>query len=351
MSTTPIRTTIRAALLALVALTAVLAVRPGTASAQAPNVPVILASQGYEDFIRLQWAAPGFDGGQPVTGYTIERYTGNAVKPDHTWHQKGTTALVDHDVVDGVTYKYRLRATNVDGDGGWTQLRAATVNPFLDPLHKFDGDPAAFVQQQYQDFAHRAPSFGELNTAVLGLKNGTIDPEDVIRQRAMDPARTDLRHPVIRLYESYFHRSPDHAGLTYWVAQRAKGVKLDVVSAKFAASSEFQHTYGDLSDQAFVTLVYQNVLHRDPDQVGLDYWTGKLTDHTVTRGRVMSLFSESNENKAKALGLVVAIDVQDTMLGQPLIGSPRVLWASHIQHGGNAGDFGLYLMLDIDYQP
>ena len=75
--------------------------------------------------------------------------------------------------------------------------------------------------------------------------------------------------PVSRLYLSAFQRVPDQAGLNNWVNSLQAGNTLQSVADYFAASQEFQLTYGTLNDTQFVTLLYQNVLGRAPDPDGL----------------------------------------------------------------------------------
>ena len=55
-----------------------------------------------------------------------------------------------------------------------------------------------------------------------------------------------------------------------WTEQLAMGsTTLETVAAGFVGSREFETTYGDLDNAGFVTLLYQNVLGRDPDAAGL----------------------------------------------------------------------------------
>jgi hypothetical protein len=106
------------------------------------------------------------------------------------------------------------------------------------------------------------------------------------------------RAPLVRLYVAYFKRLPDTSGLNYWLNKLNTGTKLDSVSAQFAASNEFKTKYGSTTNAAFVTLVYQNVLNRNPDAAGLSFWVRKL-DGGMSRGTVMTNFSESSEGRRK----------------------------------------------------
>ncbi|MEZ5228001.1 MAG: DUF4214 domain-containing protein [Acidimicrobiales bacterium] len=103
---------------------------------------------------------------------------------------------------------------------------------------------------------------------------------------------------VERLYLAYFLRSADASGVNYWVGELQRGARLKTVSEAFAASSEFRQRYGNLSNADFVRLVYVNVLGRQPDASGLNYWTSMLNRGTP-RGEVMIGFSESAEFMAR----------------------------------------------------
>lgn len=99
---------------------------------------------------------------------------------------------------------------------------------------------------------------------------------------------------VRRLYAAYFRRESDSSGLNHWVTERDRGVALEAISAHFSSSSEFNSTYGNLTDREFVTLVYQNVLGRSPDEEGYRYWLNRLATD-LDRGGLMVGFSEGTE--------------------------------------------------------
>jgi uncharacterized protein (DUF1501 family) len=115
------------------------------------------------------------------------------------------------------------------------------------------------------------------------------------------------RAEVARLYLAYFGRRPDDDGLDYWVGVRESGQTLAQISAAFAASDEFQARYGALSDRQFVELIYRNVMKRDGDPGGINYWRQQL-GNGASRGQVMVGFSESAEFKTRTEGEVKTID-------------------------------------------
>jgi hypothetical protein len=101
-------------------------------------------------------------------------------------------------------------------------------------------------------------------------------------------------HEVRRLYLAYFLREPDAGGAAYWRDQRAAGVPLSTISAYFAYSAEFRARYGALDDASFVRLVYRNVLDREPDTGGRQYWLQQL-GQGMGRSALMLLFAQSPE--------------------------------------------------------
>ncbi|MFZ6647757.1 DUF4214 domain-containing protein [Undibacterium sp. TJN25] len=108
---------------------------------------------------------------------------------------------------------------------------------------------------------------------------------------------------VYRLYQAAFDRIPDKAGLGYWIGHLDQGIEnLTQVAAGFVNSVEFKKLYGDnISDNAFLTALYSNVLHRAPDQAGFDYWNGRVSDG-MSRAGILASFNESDENIAQVVG-------------------------------------------------
>jgi len=204
------------------------------------------------------------------------------------------------------------------------------------------------VTRQYHDLLGRVATPAELSDAQTALAGSTTPYAFIDSLYDLD-ART-FRKQVTRLYFAYFKRVPDHGGLTYWTTQLNTHHKgLDDESNSFARSNEFRTTYGSLSDLDFVTLVYRNVLDRDPDATGLTFWLGQLSAHTVTRGRVMTQFSESNEYKVSSRGRVTVADLWDSMLGQAIPAAQLALIGGQVQGGGTAGLAATYIINQAAY--
>lgn len=106
-----------------------------------------------------------------------------------------------------------------------------------------------------------------------------------------------------RLYQAAFDRTPDVPGLGYQTHALDMGFSLSQVASAFIASPEFQSKYGNVDNTQFITLLYKNVLHRDPDSGGLQYHLNELANGE-TRADVLTHFSESPENQANVIGSI-----------------------------------------------
>lgn len=171
-----------------------------------------------------------------------------------------------------------------------------------------------------------SPQFTRLS-AEFGIRaesrQGTVDQSDVLTGALTDssvlhagagnnilkegpnPVTTvtangkEITGQVFRLYGATLGRAPDSNGFLGWYNGLVPGqgtidITLTQAAAAFVNSTEFQNTYGALSNSAFVTQLYQNVLDRAPDARGLARWTTDL-DNGVSRADVVLGFSEGTE--------------------------------------------------------
>ncbi|HEX7132576.1 MAG TPA: DUF4214 domain-containing protein [Iamia sp.] len=214
-----------------------------------------------------------------------------------------------------------LTAADISGDGrvsAFSQRVGSHPHPSIWFRGSFEqgpyGEALGLIRGLYAAF--ETPSTpateGPVNS---NLRNGVRSSEALIDDLAHGTF-DDVRGPVIRLYWAYFERRPEQAGLDFWVAQRTGGRSLASIAQFFATSPEFQTLYGNTSNSTFVTLVYQNVLDRDPEAQGLAYWTDRLQQGLTTRGTMMIGFSESAEGRLLMRGEVDTILLHVGLLGE-----------------------------------
>jgi hypothetical protein len=123
---------------------------------------------------------------------------------------------------------------------------------------------------------------------------------------ALDIGSGEVGGSCYRIYKAAFNRTPDEGGLGYWIGQMDLGKTLVEVSAGFIDSDEFKASYGtNPTNGEFLTKVYNNVLGRDPDSGGYDWWVDQLANNPEkTWDKVMADFSEGTENQANVLELI-----------------------------------------------
>ncbi len=186
----------------------------------------------------------------------------------------------------------------------------------------------AFVTRQYRDLLGRTPGDEELGYWVDRLNSGEWTPQQFMEFMLIGGECDEKVHAVTRLYQAYFLRLPDQDGFGYWVGRRREGTTLAWISNFFASSSEFGSRYGSLDDARFVDRVYQNVLGREPDAAGRQFWLDKLRAGS-TRGWVMTQFSESPENRSATRRPAHIVGAHGCMLRRMPMPEEILTWTPH----------------------
>lgn len=141
---------------------------------------------------------------------------------------------------------------------------------------------------------------------------GTVDVQnDAVKTPASGvsasyaPVLRDNQEEVSRLYSALFDRNPDESGLAYWSNVMAPanigggGEAIGSVAQAFSLSTEFQNIYGPtVSNAEFINLMYKNILNRDADAGGYEYWLNAI-NQTGERGEMVINFTNSAEYIAK----------------------------------------------------
>ncbi|SFD17216.1 DUF4214 domain-containing protein [Massilia yuzhufengensis] len=113
---------------------------------------------------------------------------------------------------------------------------------------------------------------------------------------ALDVGVGEIGGRAYRLYEAAFNRTPDAAGVGFWIRALDRGVSVSAVAQGFLDSQEYIDAYGSaMLNRDLVTRYYTNILDRAPEQAGIDFWMAKL-EGGVSRADVLAGISESQEN-------------------------------------------------------
>lgn len=306
----------------------------GQFKTSAPEAPAAPTASSTADEVTVTWEAP-FNGGEPITGYTVTLNPG-AIQTTVT----GTTATFTG-VADN-TYTATVVATNAVG----TSAASPASNPVVvDSSGLLPGPPTAVNARAVGKkliiswTAPTNPGGSAITgytvtlapggaTKTVSATNATFDPlpvdtyiATVVANNSTGSSTGATSNPGIvrdcqdgdvdsdwdarvvtaangslfRLYCGYFLRYPDDSGWTYWSGIQADGADLILISDQFALSQEFLNTYGSLNNDQFVRLLYANVLLREVDTEGYNYWKGFLDRGELSQGGTMRWVAEGKE--------------------------------------------------------
>ncbi len=252
-------------------------------------------------------------GSAPITGYRITATPALAAAIDVPASAAGKPQVVA--APNGVARTFQVQA--LAGATAGPTATSASVTP---ANHLPFASADAFIARQAQDFLGRAPTAQELAQArsQLGTSPGASVVLGPLFLGSPGVGGEDLRGPqasVARLYLAYYLRPPDVGGFDFWLGWLSSGRSLEQVSQQFASLQEFRNRYGSLSDSQYVDLVYRNLFDRTPDAGGKAYWLDRLAKG-MTRGRMMTNFSELSEFRHASANRVVVCLAQRWMLGR-----------------------------------
>ncbi len=124
---------------------------------------------------------------------------------------------------------------------------------------------------------------------------GTSAPADTIEALITRSDFTAKQADVLRLYLAFFNREAEIDGANYWIGLNVGGYSIDAISGQFAISDEFINTYGSVDNRRYLEILYQNVLGRQPDARGFNYWFGLLDSGQLSRGSVVRWVAANEE--------------------------------------------------------
>jgi len=98
-------------------------------------------------------------------------------------------------------------------------------------------------------------------------------------------------------YVVFFNRPADPAGLAFWQSWSTQpGNDLANLHRAFALSPEYASHFEGIGPRDQVSLVYRNLLGREPDLGGLNYWSNELATGRITVATLAHHISWSAQN-------------------------------------------------------
>jgi Ca2+-binding RTX toxin-like protein len=166
--------------------------------------------------------------------------------------------------------------------------------------------PSTFITGLYTNVLRRSVAAGTATNAEL-LSWDALVTANVLTQAQVTSAivnsveATTVVAPIVRIYQTFFNRVPDAAGLTFWVGQSRSGTSLAAISNAFSTAAEFTAAYGTPSAStidSFLSALYTNVLGRTADATGFAFWKAQFAaqgSNAAAAAAIANSFSASAE--------------------------------------------------------
>jgi len=132
---------------------------------------------------------------------------------------------------------------------------------------------ATLVESPQGDEADNILQGIAFNDVLLGQAGNDHLYGEAFRPLSLD----SIEGQLFRAYQAVFDRAPDESGFNAFLTEiRLGNLDQEDVIAEFVESVEFQNTYGDLDNLAFIEQLYLNVLDRPGDDQGVADFTEAL---------------------------------------------------------------------------
>jgi hypothetical protein len=138
-------------------------------------------------------------------------------------------------------------------------------------------------------------------------------------------------HFINNAYQSYLGRSPDGAGLQYWLGRMQQGLTDEQVEAGFIGSPEYIANHGG-SSAGWVRGMYQDLLGRSPAPSEVDYWLQQMADG-MSPTQVALGFATSPEREGERVG-----NIYEAVLGRRAGASEVNYWVNVFEQGSTSED-------------
>lgn len=191
------------------------------------------------------------------------------------------------------------------------------------------GDPDAekypMVVARYPDETGLWASSGTRGVELAVAATATGSPTGALIGLAPERHDREVSDSIVRIYCGLLGREADALDVEYWSRRYWNGLPLSSIAAAFTTSSEFIDRYGDPTDEALVTILYESVLGREPAEGGVEPFVEMLRTGEMSRGSLVVSFTDSPEFVA----MTGTVAPEKPALPYPAIGSGRrVIYAN-----------------------
>ncbi len=226
----------------------------------------------------------------------------------------------------------RSTTTYVSSDGVWTPFAL----------------PEDLVRRQHRDVMGFEVDATTLRDWSGDIRSGRRSRADFAAGLLLSTNFDNKVSAVARLYRASFLRDPSADELNYWVSVQTGGASLSDVAWGFLNSEELRLRYGNVDDQQLVTLMYNNVLNRQPDADGMSYWLDQRARGLSAHDLILNFSNSEEFRKTTKVHLQIHL-AYVTMLGQAPDEAAYSYWTAQFGGGRGVADLVLRFMDSDEY--
>ena len=150
-----------------------------------------------------------------------------------------------------------------------------------------------YIQAVYELFVNRAATGDEVEQWCSPVRQGG-------RQKLTDQLSVSDEWAGVQiadLYETILRRPAEAGGRAFWLKQVQNGMRIEEIAAEFYGSDEYYRKAGSTS-AGYVDKLYVDLLGRQADDSGRSFWVKILESRTKTRTGVAGEFYDSIESRS-----------------------------------------------------
>ncbi len=262
----------------------------------------------------LEWAAGAlWVAGDETTGlYTVDVDTGALTLVGDTGaNAEGDLIFAANLVWMSTTDETFLALDPTDAS---TQITVDHGIIGLEGLAETDGGLFGFAEDLYYEFDAGALEFNFGGTLADDPQSPFIETSgagEISVDGVISVATKEQAEIIALLFEAALDRDGaiDLAGLNFWIDalegdnDAGQAFTIEEIAEEFLESPEFTEVVGDvdtLTDQELVEALYVNILNRDGEQAGIDFWTATVGGDDFSRADLLTAFAVSTENFANS---------------------------------------------------
>jgi hypothetical protein len=171
-----------------------------------------------------------------------------------------------------------------------------------------------------------------LNFLASGKTQVNSSPNNLLQLAGMiTHSAENFQHFATNAYQTYLRRSPDAAGLSYWVTRMQQGLTDEQLEASFIGSAEYVAGHGGASG-AWVMGMYQDLLGRTAAQAEIDQWLQQMAQG-MSANDVAYGFTSSPEREGQRIS-----NTYQVVLGRKASADEVNYWVNRFEQGATNED-------------